>query len=95
MSRILIRRNHLGHAEIVRGSEVGLIFDKALPIGAFTKALPSKFTSTVYQQHQKRIGGTKFWDHDTDFTENSAEEANKKAEDYIAKNKWQLVPYDK
>jgi hypothetical protein len=92
---LLIKRNHLGHAEIVRGSEVGFIFDKGLPVGTFSKAIPTKYISTVYQQRQKRLGGGKFWDRATDFTEATSEEAEKKAKEYIEKQKWQYVPYEK
>lgn len=93
--KLLLKRDHLGHAEIVRGSEVGLIFDKALPVGTYTKPVPTKYTSIVYQQHQKRLGGAKFWEKDTDFTESTPEDAERKAKEYVEKQKWQYVPYDK
>lgn len=93
--KLLLKRDHLGHAEIVRGSEVGLIFDKALPVGTYTKPVPTRYTSMVYQQHQKRFGGAKFWEKDTDFTEPTPEDAERKAKEYVDRQKWQYVPYDK
>jgi hypothetical protein len=82
-----------GHLEPA-SSSVGLIFDKALDIGSYSKPRPTKFTTTVYRQRQRRIGGTKFWDRETDFEEDSADAAEKKAKDYITGQKWQFVPYD-
>ena len=96
-------RDSLGNYELVGdgplelgqpSSSVGLIFDKALDIGSFSKPRPTKYTTTVYRQRQRRIGGTKFWDRETDFEEDSAEGAEKKAKDYIASQRWQLAAYD-
>lgn len=83
-----------GPLETASSATVGLIFDKALDIGSYSKPRPTKFITTVYRQRQRRISGTKFWDRETDFEENSADEAEKKAKDYITGQKWQFVPYD-
>lgn len=94
MSKLFIKRNTMGHAEIVRGSEVGLIFDKALNIGTYSKPTPTNFMTTVYRQRQRRITGSRFWDRETDFTENTAAEAENKAKNYLQKQKWQYIPYE-
>lgn len=93
MSKIMIKTDRLGRREIVRGSEVGLIFDKALDVGTYTKPIPTKYVTTVYQQRQRRITGSRFWDRETDFTENTAEEAEQKAKDFLLKKNWKYIPY--
>ncbi len=77
---------------IVRDHVVGLIFDKALDVGTYTKPVPTKYRTVVYQQRQKRITGTKFWDEVNDFTEDTEAEAERKAKEYISGKKWTLVP---
>jgi hypothetical protein len=94
-----VKKNGAGIFEVFKlsvegpATQVGLIFDKALDNAAFTTPTPTKYVTTVYQQRQKRIGGTKFWDQQNDFTEDSAEEAARKAKAYIASKGWTLIPY--
>ncbi len=91
-----IKRDSLGRAEIVGSgpltTEVGLIFDEALDAGTYSAPRPTKYQTTVYRQRRKRISNTKFWDRETDFVEDTADEAKQKAEAYIASQKWKLIP---
>jgi hypothetical protein len=90
-----LKRDTLGRVEIVGSDDfVGLIFDKALDVGTFSSPTPTRYQTTVYRQRQRRFGGAKSWDRETDFTEDTEDAARKKAQDYISAKKWAFIPYD-
>lgn len=73
------------------GTVMGFILSSAQDVAQIAPAVATRWNVTVYQQRRRRIGGSLYWDRVTDFDGATAEEATKKAQDYVRGKGWKLA----
>jgi hypothetical protein len=93
------KTDSLGRVELVGdgigdggdGGNVGGILSTATDYANIGEPTPTDWSVTVYRQYKKRFGGELFWDRETGFSGTTADEARKKAQDYVRSQNWKLA----
>lgn len=73
------------------GTVMGFVLSSAQNVAQIAPAVATRWNVTVYQQRKRRLGGSLYWDRVNDFDGATAEEATRKAQEYVRSKGWQLA----